>query len=220
MMERCREITVKIMEKPISAAFNIPIDSVLGELDGYTDKIKKPIDLPKVMENLNRRKYSSPYDWYKDMVLVFQNAIDYYPETEIYSIFAKYLLMVLNKLAVGLNLESENEWTKSVVKMSKKLTEVIGNPPSTQKSSQLISELRTKIDNVPPLKPQEIPVIVDKLNTIISKDENRENVIAILKGFQGSEADELIKKPIDLDKLSPAATKALICYVQQCNYNY
>ena len=217
MMERCHEITSEIMGKSISGAFNIPIDTVLNDLEGYNEVVKKPMDLQKVMDNLNKKRYSCPYEWYKDIRLVFQNAIDYYNEGEIYSIEAIYLLNVLNKLSIGLNLKTEQEWSNSVTKLSKKLTDYIGNPPSTQKSSQLITDLRSKIDQIPTLKPQEIPAIVEKLNNIITKDECRENVISILKGFLGSEAEDIIKKPIDLEKLSPATIKALMCYAQQFN---
>ncbi|KAH0792914.1 Bromodomain containing protein [Histomonas meleagridis] len=214
MMERCKSITAEIRQKQIACAFAVPVEQFRDQLEGYDEIVKKPMDLSTVEDKLKNQKYRNTSEWYEDMRLVFQNAIDYYPEGDSLSLIAIYLLDVFEKMAIGLNIETDQAWVDEVNRVSNKLSKLIGSPPSAQKSTQLISELRQKSAQIATPKPQEIPAIVDKLNNIVNDDDQREIVFAILRDIQDMPIEEAASKPIDLEKLSPAAMKTLIYFSQ------
>ena len=116
-LERCKNITREFLSKPLSILFRNPVDPIQDGLKNYFEIVKKPIDLTTINNKLQKRLYNTSTEWYDDMCLVFQNAIDYYPEESQLSMIAKYKLNEFKKLAIGLNSDSEDKWLKEISKI-------------------------------------------------------------------------------------------------------
>lgn len=214
-MDQCKTITKDFLKRPCALLFSAPIDPIAEGLENYDQVVKKRMDLGTIYNNLQKRLYNDTIEWYDDMCLVFQNAIDYYPKDSKLSLIASYLLDEFKKSAFGLNISSEKDWANSVQKLSSKLTSIISQPPSFQSSTQNISALFQRAEKTHEPDKQAIASYVDKLNAITANDDIREEVIGILKEVEGMCLADIIAQPVDLDKLKPNSLKTLVVYANE-----
>ena len=175
-MDQCKIITREFIKRPSAFLFTVPIDPNAEGLENYDNIVKKRMDLGTINENLQKRLYNNTIEWYDDMCLVFQNAIDYYPYESKLSMIARYLLEEFKKAAYGLNISSEQIWLDSVQKLSSQLTEIISQPPSFQQSSPNISSLFQRAEKTQEPDKQAIASYVEKLNAITANDDIREEM--------------------------------------------
>ncbi|KAK8846292.1 hypothetical protein M9Y10_020298 [Tritrichomonas musculus] len=214
-MDQCKAITKEFLKRPCALLFSVPIDPIAEGLENYDEIVSKRMDLGTINNKLQKRLYNNTIEWYNDMCLVFQNAIDYYPFESKLSMMARYLLEEFKKSAYGLNFSSEQVWLDSVQTLSSKLTNIISQPPSFQSNNPNISSLFQRAEKTQEPDKQAIASYVDKLNTITANDNIREEVIGILKEVEGMCLAEITSHPVDLDKLKPNSLKTLVVYANE-----
>lgn len=212
-MEKCKIITREFLSKPFSVYFRTPVNPV--DLQDYDKIVKKPMDLGTINSKLQKRYYNSISEWYDDMILVFQNAIDYFPIDDGLSMIARYQLAEFKKMAYGMNLTTEQDWLNSIQTISSKLTKIISQPPSLTKANPNISLLCQRAEKASPPDKQAIASYVQKLNHITVNDDVREEVIGILKEVQGMTISEITEQPVNLDNLKPVALKSLVLFANE-----
>ncbi|KAH0788930.1 Bromodomain containing protein [Histomonas meleagridis] len=214
VMRRCREITEKLMEKPINSYFMHPVNPVKEGLTGYDDIIEKKMDLSTILNKIKANEYGSAREWYQDVLLVYENALKYHDPSTIWYAIAKYGLKQFQSEAIGMECETPQEWYDLVGKTMRKLSENISNGPVPQGVDPLVLSIVKKADTMPPPSSQTIAELVEKLNSQIGDDNIHFDVLCILKETQPSLKIEGESMTIDADKLSPLSLNALSLYVK------
>ena len=210
-MERARKITEDFCSRAIFKDFRIPVD--VRSLDGYAERIKRPMDLGTVLKNLRDQRYATPNDWLTDIKLVFQNAIDYWDPYASWSLIAQYGVTELDRMTAGMSVKTDAEWLEEVNKVSNKLSRNIAERPSGSKSAKVVEDLRRRAESSRQVSKDDILMLVENLNNIVADDTARENVVEILKQVEGmSITDEISKKPIDAEILKPLTLTTLKMY--------
>lgn len=213
-MQRCKEITAKLMEHPLNSYFTHPVNPLKEGLVGYDDVIKKKMDLGTIQSNLKSNKYTSPHEWYQDVELVYQNALKYHPATSIWHSIAKYSLKQFQTEAIGIGCTTPKEWYCLVGETMKKLKKNIANGPVPQVIDPLVLSIVKKADSMPPPSSQAIAELVEKINSRIEDENVHFDVLCILKETQPGLKIEGDSLTIDADKLSQLALNALLLYVK------
>lgn len=211
-MDKCKSITNEFLQRQFGYLFAQPVDPVTNNLVDYEKIVKNPMDFSTIINKLNNNSYQSTKEWYNDMTLVFQNAIDYYPEYEPISLISKYYLSEFKKASLGLNINSESEWLRNVKEMTQKLTKCFLHPP-LQNCSQKVIDIKNNLDSIHTPDEKEVSIWLGKLNSLGSNDETKYDLYGILKEI-GHISPENLKRPIDLEKLPPNVVKSLIQYAK------
>lgn len=211
-MDKCKLITNEFRQKTFGHLFAFPVDPKKDMLDDYEKIVTKPMDFSTITNNLNNNVYQSTAEWYNDMSLVFQNAIDYYKEDDCISLIAKYCLSQFKKASLGLNISSDSEWIKSVQEMTQKLTNCYLNPPFHNYSQKVI-DIKNNLDSIPNPGDEEIYMNLEKLNSFGKNDDTKYDLYGIFKEI-GRMPPESLNHPIDLEKLPSNVVKSLIQYVK------
>jgi hypothetical protein len=73
----CTDLTKKFLAYPVARFFRDPVNPTRDCAPDYHEKIKRPMDLGTVLQNLQEEKYSSVEKWRDDMNLVWKNAMAY-----------------------------------------------------------------------------------------------------------------------------------------------
>ncbi|OHS96986.1 Bromodomain containing protein [Tritrichomonas foetus] len=215
-ISRIKTITRKIADKQsCQLLFSTPVQPELDGLENYFDIVKKPMDLGKIQDNLKKSVYKTPKEWYDDMCLVFQNAINYYSEENPISLIAKYRLDEFYKEAVGLELENDEEWLESVQKESKKLIDLFARPPSIQKANSKLNNIKALMDTQDQPTTAELATYLEKLNMLGKDQEAKEDLYTLLSDIGGIMPDSIKEMPIDLEKLNPDVVKSLYLYARE-----
>ncbi|KAK8899374.1 hypothetical protein M9Y10_001689 [Tritrichomonas musculus] len=212
-MDRCRLITKEFKSRALGEFFAVPVDPVKLNLKGYTEIVTKPMDFSTITNKLENNRYRTPKEWYDDMNLVFQNAIDYYPPTSCIYLISKFYQDELNKISYGLNITSESEWIKKVNDATNKLTKCFLNAPSFQNCSSKVAEIKNKLDSIQLPDEKEISIYIDKLNSLGSKTETKCELYDLFKEI-GHMPPQNLKTPIDMTKLPTDLVKSLIQYAK------
>jgi hypothetical protein len=212
-MEVCQQITKDLMGREIFNIFRRPVDPVADGVPDYPQRISKPMDLGTISDRLNRHKYRNSREWYSDLELVFQNGIDYHGPGTIWHPIAVYGLAEVQRMAVGLDFSSEQEWFDAVSKVSVKLSKIISAPPAQRVSNPIQSVSRAKAESLPPPNSDALEELVKRLNGIVADETVRNDVCAILKECQGMDIETAAKEPIEVEKLKPLTLNMLILYI-------
>ena len=78
----CIKLLGRLMRQEAAIPFLEPVDPVAMKIPDYLTIIKEPMDLGTVRANLEQGHYDAPVQVLKDIVLCFDNAIEYNPATE------------------------------------------------------------------------------------------------------------------------------------------
>jgi hypothetical protein len=78
----CEKLLGRLMRQESAIPFLEPVDPVAMNLPDYFEIIKKPMDLGTVKSKLEQNRYTEPAQVLKDVVLCFDNAIEYNPASE------------------------------------------------------------------------------------------------------------------------------------------
>jgi hypothetical protein len=205
------------MSRPIFHIFTTPVNPIADGLVGYEKKVSRPMDMGTVSHNLSQQKYRSTHEWYEDMRLVFQNALDYHSPEAIWWFIASYGLGELKRMSVGLDVANQQKWLESLNDVSEKLARIISSPPNPTKANPLVAELRKRAEATPPVSKESIALGVEKLNSMLEDEKVREEVYGILKELEGMSVEEASKGPIDAEKISPLTVSVLLLYVGSRN---
>jgi hypothetical protein len=80
LKQKCMDILNVIMKHQCGYIFNDPVDPVTLGLTDYFEVVKKPMDLGKVKNNVEKGMYHAIEGFREDVLLVFDNALLYNPE--------------------------------------------------------------------------------------------------------------------------------------------
>jgi len=110
---------MKFYQMPLLSDF---MDDPSMLIAGYTDVIRKPMWLKSVKSRIERQVYTNYDDFKKDMCLIFDNAITFNGEGDIYSNIAKYCKNEFKKEFKEFNITAEEKWMRNVTKCLRSLT--------------------------------------------------------------------------------------------------
>lgn len=198
------------MEKPLNSYFAAPAK----DLDKYYEIIENPMDFDTITKKLKNEKYSSALDWYKDVCLIYDNAMKYHQEGTVYYNIAKYKKKEFEKIAIGIGCPDPQSWYDLTCQTMTKLSEIIANGPVPQSIDPMLLTISKKAELMPPPTSQSIADIVAKLNEKIENDIVRLDVITLLKETQSNLKIEGEKLTINADSLSNTTLNALSLYVK------
>ncbi|XP_040899672.1 ATPase family AAA domain-containing protein 2-like isoform X2 [Toxotes jaculatrix] len=75
-----RDVTNRLSQDKRFKAFTKPVD--LEEVPDYAEVIKKPMDLSKVLTNIDLHQYATVKEFLQDVDLIWQNALEYNPDRD------------------------------------------------------------------------------------------------------------------------------------------
>ena len=211
-LNRCKTITKEVREQPLNRYFN---KLELKDLPNYTAYVKKPIDLNTIQDNLDQNIYKTPGEWYSDMVLVWENAMTYHPNTVIWHSVAQYCLSSFKQKAHEIQTQDIQKWYELVNKKLYKLTERISQSPVPQILDPLVLSTIRKAETIAPPSTSVLPSFVERINKLATDEACRRDIVCILHQSQPDLKIEDDKEEfkIDADKLSSTTLNALILYV-------
>ncbi|XP_021723171.1 transcription factor GTE11-like isoform X2 [Chenopodium quinoa] len=107
----CQAVLKKLMQNPLSAPFEVPVDPVMWNIDDYFDIIKKPMDLGTIKQKLLQHRYDHAEEFEADVRLTFSNAMLYNPPGHYIHQRANTLIRVFDRLwePVKIKLRGEHE---------------------------------------------------------------------------------------------------------------
>lgn len=219
LLVRCKKITEDLMDRPLNSYFALPAK----DLENYEEIIENPMDFETITKKLKNDKYSSAIEWYKDVCLIYDNAMKYHPENSIFHSIAQYKKKEFEKIAIGIGCPDPQSWYDLTCQTMMKLSEIIANGPVPQGVDPMLLTIAKKAELMPPPTSQTIADIVSKLNEKQDDYNVRMDVITLLKETQPkqnleNEDKKLLiegeKITIDADSLSPTTLNALSLYVK------
>ena len=77
LLKTCRDVLNAVKRNKFHWIFAQPVDAVKLGIPDYYDVVKNPMDLGKVKEKMDQKKYSTPTDFAEDMRLIFDNCALY-----------------------------------------------------------------------------------------------------------------------------------------------
>lgn len=116
----CWKVVNEINRMPISKPFRLPVDPVHDDAPDYFDKIKKPMDLAKIKQNLNNNVYTNPQQLVDDIHLITANTRKYNGPDSYFGAFADIIDDYIDQQFKEKSNSYDEEWTE-------KLNFVIGN---------------------------------------------------------------------------------------------
>jgi hypothetical protein len=211
-MDICRSITTDLMSRPLLRGFTVPVNPIADGVPDYPKRIAHPMDLGTVTDRLSTHKYQSIAEWYSDVRLVFQNAIDYHVADSPWALIAQYGMQLFTNLAKGLNFASEQAWLDYVSKRSLKVAKLAVNPPAAENPARLVPSLRGQAETLSPPTAEDVAAMVDKLNAELDDLAVRQDVAEILRTGEGAELDTGSKLPVNTELLKAVTVNMLILY--------
>lgn len=210
LLAQCKKITDELMQRPLNSYFVLPAKG----LNNYNEIIETPMDFETITKKLKTDKYSSAIEWYKDVCLIYDNAMKYHPNGSVYYRIAEYKKKEFEKIAIGIGCPDPQNWYDLTCQTMKKLSEIIANGPVPQAIDPMLLTIVKKAENMPPPTSQAIADIVGKLNEKLENDNDRIDVMTLLKETQSNLKIEGEKLTIDADSLSNTTLNALSLYVK------
>lgn len=117
----CTKVTNKLYDYSLSNFFRQPVNPVEDGCEDYFERIKRPMDLGTVLQNLKDNKYQSIEQWKNDMNQIWKNAMIYNePSSPIY-IIAQDLSELFKKKVESIPKTPVEEWVMKMRKEHAKL---------------------------------------------------------------------------------------------------
>ena len=129
-LQNCVKITKKINDFTMARFFRQPVDPKRDGAEDYLEKIKKPMDIGTVLQNLHDNKYASVDQWRNDMNLIWKNAMTYNNPTSPLYIIAQDLQETFKKMTENIPRTQTVEWIMKVRKEHLILQRIIDAKPS------------------------------------------------------------------------------------------
>ncbi|KAK8888699.1 hypothetical protein M9Y10_033434 [Tritrichomonas musculus] len=211
--ERCKLITDELISQPLNQYFTV-IDPKKDGLVDYFDIITQPMDFSTIQSKFKSNKYGNEYEWYKDVCLIYENAMKYHPSDSIYHKIAEYCSKQFKKRTTGFEFteSSQQEWFNAVCRQMQKLAEAVSKSPVPQGVDPLIISIIEKSKTLTPPPILIIPDIVNKINKLMKDDKCREEIVYILRQLQPSLQFESDDITINLNSLAQSSLNAIYLY--------
>ena len=140
-MQKCVQITQKMMKWPICMPF---IEMVDPERDGaprYFEIIQEPMALSVVLQKLHENKYETIKDWKNDVNLIWSNARAYNGEDTLITYMAMEASRWFDEKTKDFPTTPEEEWTAKMQNATNKLLHVLEHPPADLDHNGTIAEI-------------------------------------------------------------------------------
>lgn len=215
-LERIRSITDELISQPLNQYFTVPVDPKKDGLTDYFQIITHPMDFTTIQNKFKTNGYENEYDWYKDVCLIYENAMKYHKPDSIYYTIAEHCSKQFKKKVVGLEFteSSSQEWYNAVCLQMQKLAKAVTQSPVPQGIDPLVISIIEQSKTLSPFPSNIISEIVFKINNLMKLEKHREKIIYILKNLQPSlqlEGDDL---SINVGKLSKTSLNAIFLYTR------
>lgn len=129
----CVKITNKMSNFSIAEYFLCPVD--INEHPDYLNKVKKPMDLGKVLEKLESHQYSTLNDWKNDMNSIWKNAFAYNEQDTVVYMIAEELQKKFKEMADLIPLSKDEEWVYKMKKIHNKFQRILQSKPSDSQNN-------------------------------------------------------------------------------------
>lgn len=207
---RLNQIIQNLCKMPLNSYFIMPdYDSLVG----YKDIIKTQMDFSTIQDKIQNHIYKSRKEWYDDIILIYDNAIEYHKITSLWGQIADFQKKLFIKKYFPLTWETPQEWYSYLSKAIKKLNHVLSENPISQGIDPVLSTIIETARTFPPVQNKLISESMNLLNEKMSNPASRWSVIKILKETQPDFvlADQLT---IKAEKLCDHALNSLALYAQ------
>lgn len=124
------KITKKINDYPMARYFRQPVDPKLDGATDYFDKIKRPMDLGTVLQNLQDNKYATVEKWRDDMNLIWKNAMTYNNAASPLHAIAKDLAETFRKMTEVIPTTPTDEWLVKMRNANEKVMRIMEAKPN------------------------------------------------------------------------------------------
>lgn len=128
-IEKCLELVRKLMSWPICAPFIDPVDPEKHNALNYYEVIKTPMTLREVENRLMTKRYKDVSEFRRDVNLIWDNAITYNGDANIFGHFAMEGRTWFNEKMSHFPATQEEEWMCKMQKVIRRFCSVITNPP-------------------------------------------------------------------------------------------
>lgn len=204
----CENITEELVKNPLSMLFLRPFKSAdKTMMANYMAKIKEPMDLSLVTKKLKSGSYNNYLEWKEDMLLIFQNAINFNQVTSLLGGISIYLKKKFLQRIEEIEIANIRTYEDKLIKASKKLGNLLECVPEE-------CCLIKNFDNVSPelndFSFSRFHGLAESLNTI-TKNGFGEEIYRVLENTDPRFKDDPDYK-VDLSKLSRHALLSLESY--------
>lgn len=205
----CKQITQECYEHPLMIFFS---KLNKDEVPNYDQFVKRPMDFETIRNKLNENSYDTMTEWYRDMVLVFDNAMKYHPNDSVWHKIAEYDLSVFKKKADVLMSQDPQLIYEKLNNAFKQFTELVTKTPVPQGVDPLVLSAIKKGSESTQINQKILDDLVENLNTLLQNKQYKKEIYLIIKELQPQLEINTESTNIDLDSLQPSTINALHFY--------
>lgn len=118
------KITNKMMKNPLATFFLKPVDPIVDGAPDYNTRIKRPMDLGTIKNNLCNKSINTIEQWKEDMNLVWNNAMAYNPPGSPYFDIALELSRLFKEKTKYIPVTDVDEWNLQIKQKSNQIARI------------------------------------------------------------------------------------------------
>ncbi|EAY06996.1 Bromodomain containing protein [Trichomonas vaginalis G3] len=210
ILSLCKQITQECYEHPLMIYFS---KLNKDEVPNYDKYVSMPMDFETIRTRLSDGTYKTMTEWYRDMALVFENAMKYHPEDSVWYKIAEYDLSIFKKKADVLMSQDPQLIYDRMNSAFKQFTELLTKSPVPQGIDPLVLSAIKKGSESPQINQKILDELLERLNSLINDKQYRKEIYIIIKEMQPDLEINSEKSEIDIDSLQPTTINALHFYV-------
>ena len=115
------DVMKQLLDHPLAVMFLDPVDPIRDEAPDYDLKIKKRMDLSTINRNLENKTYTKVHQWKEDVMLTFNNAINYNGKMHPIGVSATELSNLFKTLSRSIVDDGRASWFNEIVQLRKDL---------------------------------------------------------------------------------------------------
>jgi hypothetical protein len=123
----CADVTIKLMNEPISHLFLDPVDEKFPGCSTYYQEIKQPMDLKQVMQKLANNRYQTAHAWRDDMRLIWRNAMTFNRKGSLVYLLATKLSEILEQECVTFPPTPVSVWHQNLREAAARFCTIMGS---------------------------------------------------------------------------------------------
>ena len=206
----CAQITEALKEGPLAEMFLDPVDAAEEDMADYYDVIQSPMCLQTVSDNLKANRYAGVKQWLDDVLLVFNNCIEYYGAGSAQACIAEHMKLRLQKLVKN-SMWGYDDWFDKVLHSYSTLVERFSNGPDEVKQA-----IRSEEQGAVCLTEEQYKALAEQLGVV--KDQDEVFSLCYLMELCGTKVPVKSKRgKVNLRQISPATVHALWKFTEERN---
>jgi hypothetical protein len=123
----CVDVTIKLMNEPISHFFRDPVDEKFPDCSAYYQEIKQPMDLRQIMQKLADNRYQTAHEWRDDMRLIWRNWMTFARKGSDFYLLATKLSQILEQECETFPPTPVSVWHQNLKEAGDKLCTIIAS---------------------------------------------------------------------------------------------